>query len=111
MNDVKRYCWMFGEHKDDPCACGWASANDPETKLVAAIAERDAAIEDRNEYAKSALVAIAAAGIPTPEAGYVKDGGWLQMAADIRRMRTEGRHIDKLNAAIDHVLSQRDAAL
>jgi hypothetical protein len=22
---TKYYCWMFGEHESDPCACGWSS--------------------------------------------------------------------------------------
>lgn len=22
---MRTYCWRFGEHKSDPCSCGWAS--------------------------------------------------------------------------------------
>ena len=27
---MSKYCWMFGEHKSDPCKCGWSSKTDPE---------------------------------------------------------------------------------
>lgn len=25
MSQRGGYCWRFGEHKNDPCPCGWAS--------------------------------------------------------------------------------------
>jgi hypothetical protein len=31
----RSYCWMFGEHMDDPCPCGWASKDSAYSQLVA----------------------------------------------------------------------------
>ena len=31
----RSYCWMFGDHMDDPCPCGWASKDSAYSQLVA----------------------------------------------------------------------------
>ena len=30
---MSKYCWRFGEHKDDPCPCGWSSKTDKDSKI------------------------------------------------------------------------------
>lgn len=44
----EKYCWMFGEHKNDPCPCGYTSKKDPEkiiATLRAEIARKDALLQ------------------------------------------------------------------
>lgn len=45
-------------------------------------------LRQRDAYAGKALIALAGA-VPTPEKGYIQDGGPEQMAADIRKLRRQ----------------------
>ncbi len=51
-----------------------------------ALARAEAAETERDAYAYRALTALAGA-VPTPELGYLKDGGPGQLAADIMALR------------------------
>lgn len=54
-------------------------------------------LAQRDAYAREALVALAGAHVPTPEKGYVKDGGPGQLVGDIRALACER---DRLRAAL-----------
>lgn len=57
---------------------------------------------ERGYYAREALVALAGAGVCTPEAGYVNDGGPSLMGADIRRLAAQRDALTaELRAVVD----------
>lgn len=62
-------------------------------RRVAETCER--AQDERDEYARSALVGLAGL-VPTPEKGYVADGGPGQLAADFRKLRARVAELERV---------------
>jgi hypothetical protein len=46
------------------------------------------------EYAEAILVTLAGAGIPTPEKGYLEDGGPSLARADLQKLAAKARHLE-----------------
>jgi hypothetical protein len=65
------------------------SLNHERARTGAAMAEAAKLRAERDAYAFEALAALAGAGIGTPAAGYVKDGGPGLLASDIKRLAKE----------------------
>ena len=46
---MNKYCWMFGDHKSDPCPCGWTSQYDIHCFLQRQISEANRQTEQTED--------------------------------------------------------------
>ena len=53
VDHEEEYCWMFGEHKNDPCPCGWSYIHSVKYQLEAIKKELAEAIELLKESEKA----------------------------------------------------------
>jgi hypothetical protein len=104
-------------HKVLRCVVGLPSDlfEDAERLCLEWLAQREAIAHltaERDAYASEALVAISGSGVNTPAAGYVKDGGPSQMAADIRRLRrVKNAWLQECNDAMARRISRLESEL
>ncbi len=81
---LTQYCWRFGDHKGDPCPCGYSEATDPLVVYANEVSRlRDALDRERTGARRAAI-----------EARKQMKDDWA-------------RHFDRMEARIDKVMEAK----